>query len=168
MAFLNSDYIKVFPSARRNYGNDPFSRLMSESSLVSIINRLVDTDGFVITNLYNDNAPFEFNIFGYYFKVNLTSHITSLFSGATTGTKIYASITVSSVQGTDLTFQELVGVDEDTQSNVENSPKEYQGVTFSTSAPGSGHYLVILEKTSNGWAIPPTSQIKFNTDGGII
>lgn len=163
--YLDSDKIKVFPSARRNDGvNDPFSRLMSESTLVSIVNRLIDTDGFVITNEYVANSPLEFNIHGYYFKVANVGNIVSSFSSVATGTLVYAIITLSQISGAALTFLEL--------KNIDDSGK-YQGVLFDTSIPtptgtDEVYSLAVLEKTSSGWKIPYDSLIKFNNDGGLI
>ena len=160
---LDSSKIKVFPSARRNYSGDQFSRLMSESSLVSIVNKLVDTDGFVITSSYTADSPIEFNIHGYYFNVSDVDDITDSFSSLSTGGKVYAIITLSSATTGGVTFTELSGIDD-------NLTNKYEGVTFDTSS-GSGsltYSLPILQKTSSGWKIPEASLIKFNTDGGLI
>ena len=171
--YINSNQIKVFPSAKRNHSNDPFSRLMSESTLVSIVNRLVDTDGFVITESYSDSDPFEFNVFGYYFNVTSGSAITSSFSS---NDVIYAVIQISGATGpgqNPLTFQELTGVDNPFNPSDARTAV-YEGVDFVSALPSgidndpSKHYLMILQKVNNVWSIPQSSQIKFNTDGGII
>lgn len=171
---VNSNYINVFPSAARNWGRtDPFSRLMSESSLVSIINKLVDTQSFVITNVYDGGKPFEFNVFGYYFKVRRASDITdsSTFSSSN---EIYAVIQISSVSGASLTFEELNGVDVASNPSDPVNTSVYMGVSFVDDVTGvdsdpSKHYLLILQKSSGNWIIPEESKVKFtHINGGII
>lgn len=74
-AYLNSDQIKVFPCGGRNINYDPLARLTTEQNLISIINRLVDMDSFIVTthasNQEMDNSIEEyiFNIDGYLFTV---------------------------------------------------------------------------------------------------
>ena len=153
MAYINSSNIEVFPSARRG-GTNPESRLFAESSVVSIVNKLIDTDGFVIsTNLSED--PFEFNIQGYYFKVDSYTSIVSLGSG---WTEVYGSVNL-----TESDFPEI---------NSDNNSNKYTGVNFTNTQP-VGKYLKLLEKVNGTWVIPEESKIKFNVainsiDGGII
>lgn len=74
-AYLDSNKIKVFPCGGRNINYDPLARLTTEQNLISIINRLVDMDSFIVTthasNQEMDNSIEEyiFNIDGYLFTV---------------------------------------------------------------------------------------------------
>ena len=74
-AYLDSNKIKVFPCGGRNINYDPLARLTTEQNLISIINRLVDMDSFIVTthasNQQMDNSIEEyiFNIDGYLFTV---------------------------------------------------------------------------------------------------
>ena len=74
-AYLDSNKIKVFPCGGRNINYDPLARLTTEQNLVSIINRLVDMDSFIVTthasNQEMDDSIEEyiFNINGYLFTV---------------------------------------------------------------------------------------------------
>lgn len=74
-AYLDSNKIKVFPCGGRNINYDPLARLTTEQNLISIINRLVDMDSFIVTthasNQEMDNSTEEyiFNIDGYLFTV---------------------------------------------------------------------------------------------------
>ena len=70
--YIKSDNINVFPCGNR--ANYPHNRWLTEYNLVSIVNRLVDADTFVVThNLEvvgvegkpNLNQEFTFNISGY-------------------------------------------------------------------------------------------------------
>lgn len=163
MAYLNSEKIKIFPSAKRGV-TKPYSRLTTEQSFVRIVNKLIDTDGFVI-NL--DRNELEFNIHGYYINADLTS-LTELFPSSL---NIYAKIKLVQV-GDNL---ELDGVDDATD-------EEYKGVEFSSTSStlADGEYeLKVLsrETTSDNWIIPEESEFKFTNksfnfdivvDGGVI
>ena len=65
MSYLNTQSINVFPSTKRS-NKQVSARLMTEASIVGIINKLIDREGFVITkneDIYPEHS-FEFNIFG--------------------------------------------------------------------------------------------------------
>lgn len=174
MAYLASDKINVFPSTKR--GNVQVSaRLMSESSMVDIVNRLIDTEGFVITQgstlggaSVDDTSPltltnsYEFNIFGYYFKIDKIQDITSLFDSTTT-VNIYAKITTSTIDN----YIELSGQDvNDAYEGVVFEGKT-SGQTPPTPASDNEHILWILTKNSSGWWVPLDSRVKFVYDFAI-
>lgn len=169
-----SSNIKVFPAARRIGEADPFSRLMSESTIASIVNRLVDSEGFVITSNTGtiSSGVFEFNIFGYYIRI---ANISSILSSLSSGTSIYATIFLQNFTNDGVTYTELVGTDSETSSPT------YSGVEFTTSIPSDRtdqekHSLKILEKVSGSWKVPSESRMKFSSDsldidvidGGLI
>lgn len=164
MAYLNSDKIKIFPSAKRGVSR-PYSRLTTEESFVRLVNKLIDTDGFVIGN---DGTNLEFNIYGYYINANMTA-LSALFPSST---EIYAKIQLTTVGDN----KELSGVDDP-------SDEEYKGVVFSDTAtsplPSDAYELKLLSRatTSDVWSIPKESSLKFNNDsfdlsivvdGGVI
>lgn len=163
MSYLSSSLISVFPSTKRSI-TQPSSRQMTEENIASIINKLIDMDGFVITDYKstNVNDPFEFNIYGYHFVVNEAEDIQTLFPSATS---IYASITISQTGN----FYELQGQDNN---------NSYEGVNFSNSEPsGTGvHFLKLFERenTNSSWSVPVASMIKLTNvfakgvDGGVI
>lgn len=160
MAYINSENIKVFPSTRR-VATQVDARLMTEASMVGIINQLIGKNGFVITQSFNANNPFEFNIFGYYFRVGQGSYVTSSFGSAT---EIWGKITLDTT-----TYTELSGQDED---------QVYKGLELVSSEPTASStvkYLKLLEKVGNTWRIPESSKLLFNDnqldidiDGGVI
>lgn len=164
---IASNKIKIFPSARRNFSGDRFSRLMSESTLVSLINKLVDKDGFVITSEFSSNSPLEFNIHGYYFRIE-SDGISSLLSNSS---NVYATITLSEyTSNKGNAYLELVCADTNDVCT---------GVEFSdTAQTGTNKYcLQLLTKENNTWVIPEDSKVKFKgesviprelIDGGII
>ena len=158
--YLASEIISVYPSARRGI-TKPESRLVTESALVGIVNKLIDKTGFVITNPFQADRAFEFNIYGYYFKVATGQAITSLFPSAATNSTIYGVIHLDSL---DPSVVELAGQDED---NV------YTGIDFTLTEPSSGYWVALLQKGSSGWVVPENSTFKFDfpdvdIDGGVI
>ena len=158
MAYINSNYIEVFPSTRRD-SQHRSARLLTEANLISIINQIVKVDSFVITSAYSgNNDAFEFNIHGYYFKVTPQSALASL------GTdNVWAKIVLATTTtpGGD-TFVELDGQDDGTY---------YEGIVFTNNEPtlSSNEYkLHLLTKENNVWTIPDDSKIMFRNPQGIF
>ena len=176
MSNVLSANINVFPSTKRgNYQRS--ARLISESNLVGIVNKLLDSDKFVITQNVSGIAPltspFEINIHGYYFIIDTCNLIITSVSPSSSNTSIWANIITGVTDG----YTELVGQD----SGGDNST--YGGISFSldgaeTSALSAGqtrYSLKILEKSGNDWVIPQDSSVKYsatrfmgNIDGGVI
>ena len=75
--YIASTNVNVFPSTRRTYTQDFSARLMTESAIARLVNKLVEVDGFVISNTVPAAAEdmFEFNIYGYYFQIKNISSI---------------------------------------------------------------------------------------------
>ena len=164
MSYVNSSAIRVFPSVRRTYGQ-AFARQTTEGNLVSMINKLIDNDGFVATKLVGgeaNNTDFSFCIYGYYFSSTLGTIVGSF------TTDVYATITIDP-NSSHPEFNELIGVDAD---NV------YKGIDFTATAQTgtNKHCLHLLHKTGNNWLVPEASQLKFSLDsinislidGGVI
>ena len=157
-SYVSSSSISVFPSTKR--GNTQRSaRLLSESNLIGLVNKLLDTDSFVITNNVNSVAPtdvaFEFNLHGYYFKVESDFRAISGSEEFSSSNGIWAYIVLSTSDG----YIELSGQDD---GGV------YKGVTFVADAPTPSinpplYSLKILERdsTSSAWRIPDSSRIKY-------
>ena len=89
MAYLNVDNVNSFPSTKRASVN----KLMTENSVTRLINRLIDTDSFVITNgidsgndfltdvpvsCWDQTFEFEFVIRGYYFSISHKDYASGL------------------------------------------------------------------------------------------
>src|SRR5574344_757972 len=111
MANILSSKLTVFPSVKRSL-TKPSARLMSESSLVGIVNKLIDEESFIISTqsvLANDGNSLEFNIFGYYFNIS-TAYLT-LGLATSTYTDIYAHIELTTIGSGDNQYVEMVGQD---------------------------------------------------------
>lgn len=68
MAYINGNQLNIFPVSNRTA--KPYDNWLTEFNLSSIINQLVgNQNGFVITENVSADAPIEFNIGGYYFRV---------------------------------------------------------------------------------------------------
>lgn len=95
MSNFNSDDILVFPSSERvNYRE---SRLFTEQNTVSIVNRMLDVNSFVISPLEDEitdlNTEIELNIGGYYFKFKLSA-LTGLMSNSYTSDTRFVSFSI--------------------------------------------------------------------------
>ena len=173
MAYIASDKIGIFPLSKNRTSETPLnSRLFYESNVANIINQVIDTDGFVITNYddlnavqYNDNTqtlslstPLEFNIGGYYVKIDEESnHFVRIpFEGVSKPEAIYASITLTDDTPTEINGQDDNGV--------------YTGIEFTTNEPTNKTFtLKILERFATSpfgnqhfYRVPQESKIKFD------
>jgi len=158
--YVQTENVIVFPSTRRA-STQPSARLTSEMMLTSIINHLIDMDGFVVSDTFVGSSPLEFNIHGYYFKVSPASSIISS-TEATSGV-IYANIFIDN--GNE--YKELISYDD--------SDSYYKGLEFTVNAPAklaatdtgkSVYSLKILQYDSAAkvWTIPESSKYKYNSD----
>ena len=150
--YLNSENVIVFPIAKERIGLVQETRLMTEYNVSNLIRQLFGnkSNGFIIS-CNKDNADvwtIEFNLYGYYFKVNSIS--TTLFKESELtpdSDGLYAAITI------DEDVDEIYGQD---------NKGVYEGLEFSTkipdSIPANKHYLKLLNfdgtsftSISNNW-----------------
>lgn len=152
-----SSNVAVFPTTKREI-NDRSARLLTEQNLVDIVNRLLDVKSFVITKTFNENGPFEFNIWGYFFKIGNISSIIDLVvnSEVNNGAVIDDNSSIYANIHTFLTgnYEELYGSDEN---------GIYDGVVFTLNdhLSNTEKWLKILDHSSGSWNIPPESLSKF-------
>lgn len=170
-AYLYTENIQVFPSTRRS-NKQVSARLMSENTISNLIYQLLDTEGFVITDKkdsYMDNEIFEFNIHGYYFRVDSAKYIIEAINNiSSTASNIYAHIQIEQTKGSD--YKELKGQDVDATSDGSSEQTLYKGIHFTTTetAPGKNsdtinwYSLHLFEKINGIWKVPIESRIKFN------
>ena len=162
-AKINSDNIVVFPTSHRG-AKQRSARLISESNLIGLANRLLDKDSFVISDSIVSSEPFEFNIHGYYFKITSGTAMTNLASSIG-GNDIWATIELETTTTATLdTFVELKGSDEEVSGGY-----EYGGVVFSdenlvlpTDTTNTTKFsLKILTKSGSTYVVPSDSKIKY-------
>lgn len=177
--FVGSENIQVFPCGRRAAEFDLKSRITTEYNLVSIINRLVDKESFIVTDVdfssgiaTNDGRMFSFNIGGYLF----TTTPEAIFSSLSlilkdSDTNIFAYIGIETTEDNNQALYELASFKPDqgssTGSTYLDTDSEFVGVAFDTSAPTSSEYLSLklFEKRSDmKWYFVEDSKIKFETN----
>lgn len=158
--YADSTNIVVFPTTKREL-NDRKSRLLTEQNLVDIVNRLLDVRSFVITKNFVYTESFEFNIYGYFFKIANIGTLLDLIVNSemsnglvlNNNSCIYANIHTF-VTGE---YEELYGADDN---------GSYDGVVFTMNNPLSNtdKWLKILQYSteSNEWYVPMESYAKFS------
>ena len=97
--YIHSDNIRIFPCANRSAAYANTSRRTTEYNLVSIINRLVDRDYFVLQGVTDESVTadtavaYVFNIHGYIVETTLGAIFSTVtFSDGSESYKIYARI----------------------------------------------------------------------------
>ena len=154
-AHIGSNDIRVFPSTRRG-DTQRSARLVSEQSLTTLVNQLLDRDSFVISEGIVGGEPFAFNIHGYYFRITDGAALLSLISSQLSSpTEVWANITLETTTTTpqDDTFVELKWGDDNNY---------YLGVGFSAGEGVGDYHLKILEKSGGSYVVPTESTVKFD------
>ena len=187
MGFISSDNILVFPCGRRHSDYDITARLTTEYNLVSIINKLVDRESFIVTDVdftsgitaENETTLFCFNIGGYLF----TTTPKDIFDAVkdSSATNIYAYINKNTLTLNDdgNINQELVelaaftsnGNNIDTSATLLDSgaanAEQFVGVNFigaDTKPEGMYISLHLFTKKNSCWYFVEDSKIKFETN----
>ena len=171
MAYLDSTKIKVFPSVDRNATFDGDAELMSEGNISNIVRSLCrERKSYVLSKEWK--APFEFVIYGFYFK------ITDVNSDSLTNRPLYAHIKIDETTNGNYQFLTLINpansetkhtlkLDEVTKIEVTESgdslDKEgkFQGIWFDNQDSGGTHTLQLLDDSDN---IPATSLLHVKTN----
>lgn len=188
-SYVKSDQIKAFPVVNRNTeaSGDTYAKHTSEATLAGIVNKLIDSDGFVITprNKIKLDGEFAFNIYGYYFNVAKLQYI--LEAVIKNETDINSNTWPRSVYaGIDLEkngqWLELAGSDEtsevynDKEKTIDPNTYQYTSVKFTTSSEDlkkMSHYieLFLLSKLGSNdvEVVLPSDDLKLDfswTDSG--
>lgn len=159
MAYSLSKNIQIFPVTQRNIW-DPLGRLTTEYNLTSILNKLLDVDGFVftpnnfsggkkvpiVTSKTGEDSTLDFNLYGYVIHIE---SLQSLLKSLGYESDIYAHILIAYENGSASNkyegehFAHLIG--KDTQDGTTTGGGEvgaaadkneaanvYRGIIFST------------------------------------
>lgn len=176
---LHSSSVFAFPAVKRGVYYNDRARLMSENAIISQTDRLIDTEGFLITDtLTDDTTNLEFVISGYYFSVLISDIISTIqdIDDLEEGKYLVASI------GLQQTGTEYEMLQHDDESD------NYNGLVFSTDSNGptltdmttllGGQVSVVLslpilycngdKSTINGFELVPTSKKKLKRKSLII
>ena len=118
MAYISSDKIKVFPSIGRESTIDADAELMNEGNISNIVRSLCrERKSYVLSKSFT--APFEFVIYGFYFKITDKDALDAL-----KDRPLYAHITIS--EATSGNYQLLTLSDPENSENPQwfNATKE--------------------------------------------
>lgn len=175
MKFIESDKIKVFPSAYRNTDKDVKAKLFSEDNITAISYNLLDKDGVVLTPkqpLILEGHSLSFILHGYLFTIdNFLAEISDI----TNTDKIYAYIELDTASNDTLSITRLANLSQAGGGNADNLDIEIDGRYFFGGLKIGGvedpskydHILPLAERGSdNKWYIPHTSRLKL--DGSSI
>lgn len=156
---IKSDNIKVFPSVRRSDASDLDARLPSEYNLTNIVNRLTNTDSFIVEGLTIVKNPDDTiqltrgscNIHGYYFEIKKSITLDDIGNHD----KIYLKIETETSNIN--SFVELVG--NDGSNNI------YTGLQIVYEKPKTGYYLLLATKDGKGnWINNTQASIRYTSE----
>lgn len=162
MKYIASDKIKVFPSIGRDSNIDADAELMNEGNISNIIRSLCrERKSYVLSKSFE--APFEFVIYGFYFKINDVSLL------KTDNQPLYAHIKINDKETGNyqlLTLSNVTNTAETTKDHhvildVGENSKEFQGVWFDENKEGGTYTLQLLDEKGN---IPISSLLHTKTD----
>lgn len=152
MSYINGKNLHIFPSSSRTA--QPEDNWLSEYNLSSIINQFLDSgsngcSGFVISSTAKSGQPFEFNIAGYYFKVDDLQNIIDAAKEDADSPSSFVAFSVESGA-----YRATIYLSGD------NPPKLLGADDSSKVASGNIQYsLVLFKSADSGYEIPPTSRL---------
>lgn len=174
-------YLTVFPSTK----TQTINKLITENSLTRMINRLIDRNGYIITNeiskivsedivediplttLTANNIPLEFDIRGYYFAVDSVTDITNILSWNPSGELnqwLFARIYIDkSVEG----YPELVGQYDQTPITQPVTGQFTTGVTTITDFPGLKNISDVVLLDNNKIPISSVGGVTVSKEGKV-
>ena len=169
MAYLGSKKIKVFPSIGRDSTLDADAELMNEGNISNIVRSLCrERKSYVLSKTFS--APFEFVIYGFYFKI---TDVSTLLEGLSDDKPLYAHIVVNKQSGV---YQLLSTINPsptelklDQETSVGSGSYEFRGIVFNNSATytpsedqdvGNVYTLQLLDSNSK---VPVESRLFYRT-----
>lgn len=186
--YIHSTDIRVFPSIGRRPEYDNESELTNENNLSQIVRSLSPghRESFVISRKVDTGQPFEFILYGFYFKVLKVNTLTGMLSAEDPG-QLWAGIKTTKIETSDntsVTYQLLTiangeGLEPPESLHLlDSSDSEldsvFQGVYFGTSQEdvtqhlggdtSNIHILQLLTGTSAEASIPVKSLLHTRTD----
>lgn len=163
MAYISSDKIKVFPSIGRESTIDADAELMNEGNISNIVRSLCrERKSYVLSKSFT--APFEFVIYGFYFKITDKDALDTL-----KDRPLYAHITIS--EATSGNYQLLTLSDPENSENPQDDhsikldtgtgqASQFQGVWFNGTKEEGTYTLQLLDESDK---VPITSLLHTKT-----
>lgn len=157
--YLNSNYVKVYPSGYRSSDIDFNATRTTEESVTRALKAPLGKSSFV---KLEENNSLTIVINGYIFNVDdgitrITNLFSSLLPNPTKGTNIYAHIVTQDIDNSSIRLMMLVNSEDETQPNVLDKDNEFKGLAF-TLEDTQHDDLIILEYDST-WTIPEESKL---------
>lgn len=189
MAYIQSTGINVFPTTKRDQASsgDTYSQYFTEYNITNVINRLINTDAFVITNQNSTNingqnlgsyANLEFNIGGYYFNIK-NENLKEIVEGSGISDSSPYFVVKAAINTSDYGVKTLIPLNTSGEpTNAMDSldlNSQFQGLYFyssssyvNTSTQNSNgntiYTLTLLQRlSSENYVIPRESKVKFKT-----
>lgn len=169
--YISSNSIIAYPAVRRQGVDNKNGTLLTESRLSSIVNSLLDTNGFVTYPLANtvidqNTDRIELNILGRYFKILTPFSSMDLSSGAQT--EVYVGIKIDSTGSSSELYDSMIGGDTEGDDSEYEALKIFSSVTSdngdNTYQSSDGYTCVkVAEKVGDNWVIsePEFSKVRF-------
>lgn len=174
MAYISSDKIRVFPSVGRSK-YDIESQLMNENNISQIVRSLCRSRKDYVLSTELSTSPFEFVIYGFYFKIlDASTTLSSITSGEGI-TEIWAGIKIdaNAEANNQSSNYQLLQLANTTAQNNEiidlDREDKFQGIIFGSTenevkAEGENyHTLQLLVKDGDTFKIPAKSLLHLNT-----
>ena len=175
MAYISSNKIRVFPSVgRSNY--DIESQLMNENNISQIVRSLCRSRKDYVLSTKLSTGPFEFVIYGFYFKIlDASTTLSSITSGEGV-TEIWAGINIdanaeANNQSSNYQLLQLANTSVQNNEIIDlDRENQFQGIIFGTTEDevngGQGenyHTLRLLVKDGDTFKVPAQSLLHLNT-----
>lgn len=174
MAYVSSNKIRVFPSVgRSNY--DIESQLMNENNISQIVRSLCRSrKNYVLSTEFN-TGPFEFVIYGFYFKILDASTTLSSITSDEGTTEVWAGIKIdadaeANNQSSNYQLLQLANTAAQNNEIIDlDREDKFQGIIFGSTenevkAEGENyHTLRLLVKDGDTFKIPAKSLLHLNT-----
>lgn len=155
MAYIANKKLRIFPISQRTARTQ--DNWISEYNLSSVVNQFIDpsTQGFVISQSTGKDKSLEFNIKGYYFRVDNARDIVAAVDGTSRETDSSSATTFVTFGKNDNGYYTAnIYLDEEGSSPI------LLGDDIGTITAGTGYELQLFKVDSEGnYSIPETSRL---------
>ena len=158
MFYIQSSRITAFPLAK-NRESDRKSNLFYEENIANIVNQLIDTQGFIITNdvdfISIENGQLQMSA-DKVFQFSLGGRLFTITSDPSTN---YTIMTVTSGQ----TVYAYIKLDDNGEVDGQDEEEYYKGLVLDTSVPNDADYVLPLFNINGSEVtIPDESYLKLS------
>lgn len=162
MAYLQSGDVVVFPIAKERIDTVEETRLLTEYNVSNLVRQLYNSgqNGFIISSAKDsaNNYVIEFNLYGYYFKININPY--TIFKDPSSGDGIYVAIKID-------TSDEIDGQDEELEVDGIKQNK-YTGLLINNIEPTEEYkYIKLFNLNNNNYELNNVSSFSQMLIGGI-